>query len=388
MYDLTRREHAFGSTIAAIYDCALAPEQWRDALPLMAGLGAAAATSIVIEDQSDGRSMRVYEHGCDQFYLRSYFERLLGARTPEPADRNLPRLGEPSTVAVLCGEREQRESAFYQRWVRPLGLRDMYLVSVLQSGRRLAWLSLARSEIQPLFSDGDLEQIRALTPHICRAFAIANAFDLQTVRNHMLEQVVDSLSTGVILTSSSGQVSYMNTVAEEIVREGEFLRYRHGRLQAASPAMAAGWSATMYDVQHGHAPMRTGHHTLALTGTSGDAAVASVLPLEWRGAANPIGQLPGAVAVFLQDVTRPRQLPVDALRQLYDLTTAELRVLDLLILGLSPQEMASSLRLKLPTVRTHLKRIYAKTGTAGQTELITLITRLQPSVREFGADSR
>jgi DNA-binding CsgD family transcriptional regulator len=44
----------------------------------------------------------------------------------------------------------------------------------------------------------------------------------------------------------------------------------------------------------------------------------------------------------------------------------------LLIQGLSPYEAAGSLRCSETTVRTHLKRLFAKTGTRGQADLMRL----------------
>jgi DNA-binding CsgD family transcriptional regulator len=61
----------------------------------------------------------------------------------------------------------------------------------------------------------------------------------------------------------------------------------------------------------------------------------------------------------------------------YELTDSETRVLELFIKGFSPAECARRLGLSLPTIRTHLSRIFEKTSTKGQVELRGLIERLQ-----------
>lgn len=55
------------------------------------------------------------------------------------------------------------------------------------------------------------------------------------------------------------------------------------------------------------------------------------------------------------------------------LSRAEQRVCRLLAAGAKARDIAEALRLSVATVRTHLRNIYAKTGTSGQVELISVI---------------
>ncbi len=55
------------------------------------------------------------------------------------------------------------------------------------------------------------------------------------------------------------------------------------------------------------------------------------------------------------------------------LSRAELRVCELLAIGTKAKDIAATLELSVPTIRTHLRNIYAKTSTSGQLELITVI---------------
>ena len=66
----------------------------------------------------------------------------------------------------------------------------------------------------------------------------------------------------------------------------------------------------------------------------------------------------------------------DSVAATFDLTPAEIRTLERLLGGRSPAEIAGDLRVALPTVRTHLSNIFAKTGTARQLDLILLAVQL------------
>src|SRR5262252_5037576 len=67
---------------------------------------------------------------------------------------------------------------------------------------------------------------------------------------------------------------------------------------------------------------------------------------------------------------------VDAVAAAFNLTPAEIRTLERLLGGSSPAEIADELGVALPTVRTHLSNIFAKTGTARQLDLVLMTVQL------------
>lgn len=68
-----------------------------------------------------------------------------------------------------------------------------------------------------------------------------------------------------------------------------------------------------------------------------------------------------------------RSVQVRSLEERYGLTHAEARVAARLGRGLAVKEIAAELHVGVETVRTHLKRVYAKTGTRRQAELVRLV---------------
>jgi DNA-binding CsgD family transcriptional regulator len=61
---------------------------------------------------------------------------------------------------------------------------------------------------------------------------------------------------------------------------------------------------------------------------------------------------------------------------MYDVTPAESRVLELIVEGLTPKEIADKLSVSIATVRTHLARLYHKTETSRQAEIVALVARM------------
>ena len=82
-----------------------------------------------------------------------------------------------------------------------------------------------------------------------------------------------------------------------------------------------------------------------------------------------------AVVVCVTDLEAGVSLPQQHLRELFALTSSESRVAIALFEGLDPRQVATHLGLSVATVRTHLARIFGKTGTATQAELARLMMR-------------
>jgi DNA-binding CsgD family transcriptional regulator len=71
----------------------------------------------------------------------------------------------------------------------------------------------------------------------------------------------------------------------------------------------------------------------------------------------------------------------DAVAAAFNLTPAEIRTLERLLGGSSPAEIANELGVALPTVRTHLSNIFAKTGTARQLDLVLMAAEFTAPTR-------
>ena len=82
-----------------------------------------------------------------------------------------------------------------------------------------------------------------------------------------------------------------------------------------------------------------------------------------------------AVAL-MTDPERQRPATVDLLIQMYQLTPREAALGGKLSEGKSVKQAAEELSISYETARTHLRRIFSKTGTSRQAELLVLIDQL------------
>jgi len=77
--------------------------------------------------------------------------------------------------------------------------------------------------------------------------------------------------------------------------------------------------------------------------------------------------------LFVHKAALKTSSPPEAIAKAYDLTPSELRVLLAIVEVGGVPELAEALGIGETTVKTHLGRLYEKTGARGQAELVKLV---------------
>ena len=367
----------FAEIVGDIYDCVLEPSRWADTLARIASAMQSVGSSVIINDASDAKGGLVFEHGADQKYLRLFFQRHAAAKPQEFAEQY--SIGVPTTLDALCSE-QPRAQAFYATFIKPQGFSDLIAIQLLRSGRRVGWLSTARSGIQPRYVEWERQLMHALSPHLCQALALSDAIDLQTLTADRFEQTVDALSAGVFLTERGGRIIYMNRTAQHQLNTGNALQLVDGRLIATRSDSNAALARALAAKTCTEAATGT---VLALPDGDGGGYLASVLPLDGGARAELMARYRASAGIFVQEQQPAPPTLAEAFARLYGLTPAELKVLLTLSPGLTAKQAARELGLQEPTIKTHLQRIYIKTGMSRQSELVRLLLAHRPPVRQF-----
>jgi DNA-binding CsgD family transcriptional regulator/PAS domain-containing protein len=282
---------------------------------------------------------------------------------------------------MLIDDSEFYESKFYQEWVMPQGFDDMINFKILQTEQRIGWWAAHRAQGQPRYADADVRLITLLSPHVCRAITISDVLNLKTIRSEALEATLNALTSGVYLVDALGRVIYTNRAAEHQLRAGTVLRIENNRLAPVDRPSRAALERAIVGAIADEAATPVGGFTIALPAREGAGLVATVLPLTRGERRNVCGAFAAMAAVFVQDPVVVPPFPGQAFAELYGLTGGELRVLLAMAPGLSVKEAAEVLGIGETTAKTHLQRIYAKTGTSKQTELMHLFMSSAPPVQ-------
>jgi DNA-binding CsgD family transcriptional regulator len=191
-------------------------------------------------------------------------------------------------------------------------------------------------------------------------------------------EALNNLRQGVLIVGHGCHVLFANTEAERILQDGQGLMVRNNVLQTRSAS----------ETEHLHSAIATGIGskrdirsgvTLAVgRGAERRPLTIVVIPL---GADMAWAQNSPAALLFIGDPEVTNASTQDQLRALYNLTRTEALVAIEASYGKGLQAIADQLDMGLTTARTHLQRVFGKTGTSRQAQLVRLIDDSNPGAR-------
>ena len=364
--------------IGAIYDCALDPQRWTDTCQKIAARCESAAGGICVHDLRQGENDQLFVFGYSAQFLQTLGEHY--AQSPMAASDVVADLGDVSSLSM---ERfHLQESRFFKEVLEPFAIRDILWFPALRTAGRMASLHASRANASAPYQPRDVDLFKLLSPHVCHALAISDLLDIRALRSEMLEKTLDGLTVGVFLVARQGHVVYMNAAAERQLRTGDALRLVDKQLCPVNGAARVALAKAIEVAVQENAGTDFGAQPVAIPNATGGGYVATLLPVGGGQRRGILAPFAASVAVFTQDPVQASFLPGEAFARLHGLTGGELRVLLALSQGLGGMEAADLLGVSETTIRTHLQRIYAKTGTSRQSDLLRLLDHSTPPIRD------
>lgn len=354
----------FSGLVGEIYACALQPNLWSPTLDALAALLRCRTTNLVLRERAGDRILLDLFSGVppeDFAELHAiahlYPERWGGAETYAALPLEQPCV--LSRINPACNEcRISRE------WYLPRGLVDNLHLVFAETPPARTEIGFGRHRDEGLLGDEEIALADLLVPHLKRALSISRLLEARAVERGTFAAVLDGLSVAVLLVGADLRLLHANRAGEALLRTGDPLGLRDGRVAAPSGLAAA------LKVALATPRADIGRRGLGIPArrADGDALVLHLLPL---ADASILSR--AAAAIFVAPAVAPPPAPIASLAGLFDLTPAEARVLELVGAGRTPAEVAVALGVAVSTVRTHMLRLFEKTGTHRQADLVGLL---------------
>ncbi len=357
--------------IGEIYDCTLDPEAWNAVLPRIGAFVGGSAGGLFVHDSSR-RSMNVlYEFATDAEYRRLYVEKYL-TLDPMSGTYFVVDVGEVFSTSTVMQHAEFLQSRFYNELIRPRGWIDNICVYLDKSPVSRAGFALFRDDRQGIADEPARERLRLLVPHLRRAVLIGKLIEFKTAEAATFADALDGLSTAMLFVDLTGRITHSNAEGGVMIADGGVLRALLGHLVASDPDANRTLQDIFLAAATGDAAIGVKGVAVPLVARDGERYVAHVLPLS-SGARRGVGVNYAAAAVLLvQKAALASRSPIEVIAKTYRLTPMEVRVLLAIVeIGGAPQ-VAETLGIGEGTVKTHLKRLYQKTGARRQADLVKL----------------
>jgi DNA-binding CsgD family transcriptional regulator len=367
-----QRIEELSSLIGDVYAAALDPSLWVAALRRARILVGGSAAALLVKDVAAG-GLDVYydDGGLDPHYKRLYFEEYAKLQ-PCTAGHVPAEVEEPSSAVDLVPYDAFLKTRFYQEWARPQGLVDFVCAVLDKSVTRAALFGVFRHQRDGLADEETRRRMRLIVPHLRQALAIGRIVEGKTAQVATFADALDGLSAGLFIVDAAGRLVHANASGRALLEERGVLRANDGRLVASEARSAPALSEILAAAGSGAAVPDRGI-AVPLSARDGAHHVAHVLPLG-SVARRSVGRRPAAAAALLvhKVALEPPASP-EAIASLYSLTPGEMRVLAAIVEVGGVPETAVALGIREATVKTHLHRLFGKTGATRQADLVKLV---------------
>jgi DNA-binding CsgD family transcriptional regulator len=293
--------------------------------------------------------------------------------------RHLLRTGQAIPDEEICARAIFKRSEFYNDYLLKVGLTRSLAAIIESDDKQALSLPAMRADHRDAFSREEQNVARHLLPHLAKANLIRQRLTLLRAG----EEVLDQLAYGIAFLTGEGSVVYLNRAAESAVRQEDGLLVQRGTLRAHHHGSCSALESAIREICEPSVSMKYPKPVLVQRKSPRRPYQILLAPL--RGCfAQFKGMLAPAVVALIIDPEEQRATAPGLLEVLYGLTKKEAIVAAKLAEGKPIERLAEELGMRYETARTHLRRIFDKTGTTRQAALVTLLALLPKQGREPG----
>ena len=363
-------EHV-SSLIGDIYDAVVDQTLWIGALDKAARFVGAQAGVLLWQNPASVSVDLIHAFGIEPHYVDLYVERY-AKLDPTTAPMFQLETDDVASPTDLLPHGEFANSFFYREWLEPQGFVDLLQASLDKSSTDFARLFFLRKSESGMVDGSMRERLRLIVPHIRRAVLVGQMVDRAAAEAATFGNALDGIGAGLFFVDAGGRIVHANTSGQDMLAQGVLARGSSGKLASYDTSAVQGLDEIFGIAESGDADEPRGG-AVPLTARDGEHYIAHVLPLT-AGSRRQAGTSSEAIAaIFVKKAALDMPSPQDIMAKFYKLTPTELRVLFAIVQVGGVPDVAQSMGISPSTVKTHLRRLFAKTGTDRQADLVKLV---------------
>lgn len=363
----------FSRLVGTIYDAALEPAAWPGAIQQLTTFIGGLAGCLLTYDACSEAGEVFYGFGDQPSYRQLYFSKYIQHDPVGPA-LLAADVGAIVSNSDVTPTNEFLDTQFYQEWMRPQGWIDNVFCPLVKSPTGVTTLAIARGGRDSSAIEQVRERMRLIARHVRHAVSIGGLIGTHNSAAASLADSLDGISAATIFVNHTGRIVHANTRGVGMLSEGTLLRSVGGRFALHDAEANRRLREIFAPCTDGNIAISRGGITIPLMARNDMRYVLRILPLASpRRRAIAEAHRASAIIFVHRTAVAPLSQP-EALRAHLQLTPSEFRVLLTLARISSVREVAETLHLSQATVKTHLHRIFTKTGARRQSDLIRLVS--------------
>lgn len=291
--------------------------------------------------------------------------------------------------ADVISDAEFLETEFYQEFLRRYDIFNYEYHLLFREGDVSASIGFSRPRRMKNFGAKEKLLLRTLIPHVARSIQIFYKCSDYRQDLEILRASFERMNQGAIVVDDRCRIVMTNTVATGLIERRDGLRTdERNVLETMVPAETKRLRSLIADVVEDRllTADRNGGF-LAVTRPAGRRPLSMFVAPFCE--TNALFFLRRRLAlIFFNDPEGEISDVEPLLRRMYRLTPAETRIAAMIARGYSVKEVCRLLEIKENTIRTHLKRVFSKTETKRQSELVKLVVSNSTRIGNFQNETK
>lgn len=366
--------------VGRIYDCVLQPDDWPGVLETVATSIGGLNASISVQDPISRVGTFSADWAVPPDAIRQYNEKY-ASLNPVLTSGWYCDIDEPISAAHYVGPDNYFRSRYAKEFLEPLGWGDAIGSHLAKMSSRYGILAIFAPWSKGPFEENEVTFVRTLSPHVRRAVHLSELLGPRDPYQTIEASTLDLLRAGVILVDAGKRIVFCNKAAEELVTSSPGISRKGDYLHLSDPITGNQIASAIDDALLAPAGAAPENGIPVTLGSVGAPPIAAwVFPLKRRSRIRGAETFAPKVAIFFQEIGQSAPLAGKLFVKQFAITPSECRVLVLLTQGHTPAAIAEWTGSSTPTIKTHLSRLFAKTGTKTQAQLVRLaMTALSPA---------
>lgn len=349
------------------YDAALGQSPWTTFLSAV-GEAFGGTKTALLSQQLEGTQATVLGATTFEPEALQTYEQYFGTRNVILLNgKGLLVPGVVRTDEMMCPSTVLLKSEYYNDYMRRHDVRYTLATTANRTRNTGVHLTIFRPLTAGPYGNIEIRALGELVPHLQRAVQVYQRLAEAHQRSGALEDALHRLGRGAALLDGRGHVIFVNSALSSILSAGDALVSTRDGLSALATSSARALRSLIADAIGGGSG-----GTLAIPRSSSVVPYfVLVSPLPNR--VSILGEEQALVLVVVSDPSSAAKADVRLLQIAYGLTFAEARIAGRLAAGATIDDIAAQLHISPATARTHLKRIFQKTDTRRQSDLVRQI---------------
>lgn len=362
------KDQELDDLIGCFYDGILSSQGWSQALQRLALVTGSRAASLVMWNRPEDRALVGEQFGLPQQLLEDYGKTF---QAMDPAREFVEKIevGGWYMDERHLGTVRIRRLPFYQEFLRSYDLDSTMTSPFLRSETDLDGFLCLSARPGERDMDRIARRLRPVMPHIQRAGRLRLKLIELTQQSSVSLQVLNRFRYPLMVMKLGARVTLANEAAQRWLNSSECLLSMHSTHMTRVKELVADACGCGAEKS-----ARAGGQRF----NKADGTVYSLVAIPLPAASTNTWALsePSAL-VIVNDPEWETQPEARLLNQMFQLTPAEIRLLNRLQDGLALREASDQLNISIETARSQLKSIFAKIGVNRQVDLQRLLSHLR-----------